>query len=168
MICYEDFRAVFDTVMALNGFSRFADEDKSRMFYQLTERMLSVNEKMNLTAIKEESAIVLLHYVDSLTAEAFLPQNARIADIGCGAGFPCLPLAICRPDLSILALDSTEKRIQYVRETANLLNCRGLTAVSMRAEEGGKGIYREAFDCCTARAGHRILPPQTLPHRSTG
>ncbi|MBQ9099539.1 MAG: 16S rRNA (guanine(527)-N(7))-methyltransferase RsmG [Clostridia bacterium] len=152
MICYENFRAVFDTVMALNGFSRFADEDKSRMFYQLTERMLSVNEKMNLTAIKEESAIVLLHYVDSLTAEAFLPQNARIADIGCGAGFPCLPLAICRPDLSILALDSTEKRIQYVKETANLLNCRGLTAVSMRAEEGGKGIYREAFDCCTARA----------------
>jgi 16S rRNA (guanine527-N7)-methyltransferase len=149
---FEEFEPLFHTVMALNGFERFATEDKSRTFYDLTVRMLEINEKMNLTAIKSLEGIILLHYADSLTAEPFLPQNARVADIGCGAGFPCLPLAICRPDLSLLAVDSTEKRINYVKDTAKLLNCRNLEAVAMRAEEGGKGAYREQFDVCTARA----------------
>ena len=152
MIEFNDFCSVFNTVMALNGFSDLVENDKSRMFYDLTDRMLAVNEYMNLTAIKDPAAIILLHYADSLTAARFLPQNAKIADIGCGAGFPCLPLAICRPDLSILALDSTEKRIQYVKETAKLLSCENLEAIAMRAEEGGKGAYREQFDVCTARA----------------
>ena len=152
MLEYNEFCSVFDAVMALNGFSELAANDKSRKFYDLTEHMLNVNEYMNLTAIKDPAAIILLHYADSLTAARFLPQNAKIADIGCGAGFPCLPLAICRPDLSILALDSTEKRIQYVKQTAELLQCDNLTAVAMRAEEGGKGVYREQFDVCTARA----------------
>jgi 16S rRNA (guanine527-N7)-methyltransferase len=138
--------------MALNGFSDLVKSDESRKFYELTERMLTVNEYMNLTAIKDPAAIILLHYADSLTAARFLPENAKIADIGCGAGFPCLPLAICRPDLSILALDSTEKRIQYVKQTAELLKCENLSAVAMRAEEAGKGGYREQFDVCTARA----------------
>ena len=152
MIEYNEFCSIFNTVMALNGFSDLTGNDESRKFYDLTDRMLSVNEYMNLTAIKDLAAIVLLHYADSLTASRFLPQNAIIADIGCGAGFPCLPLAICRPDLSILALDSTEKRIQYVKQTAELLNCENLSAVAMRAEDGGKGEYRERFDVCTARA----------------
>ena len=152
MIDFEQFNDVFNTVMALNGFSEYATEQHSRMFYALTEHMLDTNEKMNLTAIKEVPAVILLHYADSLTAARFLPQNARVADIGCGAGFPCLPLAICRPDLSILALDSTEKRIRYVAETASMLNCTNLTAVAMRAEVGAQGEHRERFDVCTARA----------------
>ncbi len=152
MIDFQQFSDIFNTVMALNGFEAYAREDYSRKFYDLTDRLLTVNEKMNLTAIKEESAVILLHYADSLTAARFLPQNARVADIGCGAGFPCLPLAICRPDLSILALDSTEKRVRYVAETAALLDCQNVNAVAMRAEEGGQGKYREQFDVCTARA----------------
>jgi 16S rRNA (guanine527-N7)-methyltransferase len=152
MIEFNEFCAIIDTVMALNGFSDLVKSDESRKFYELTERMLTVNEYMNLTAIKDPAAIILLHYADSLTAARFLPENAKIADIGCGAGFPCLPLAICRPDLSILALDSTEKRIQYVKQTAELLKCENLSAVAMRAEEAGKGGYREQFDVCTARA----------------
>ena len=149
---FEEFCGIFRSVMTQNGFSAYADEAHAKRFYDLTVRMLETNEKMNLTAIKEEAAIVLLHYADSLTAVRFLPQNARIADIGCGAGFPCLPLAICRPDLQILALDSTEKRIRYVAETAAALGCNNLSAVAMRAEDGGQGCHREQFDVCTARA----------------
>ena len=167
---FEDFKPLFHTVMALNGFERFADDNKSRMFHALTERMLEVNEKMNLTAIKSVDSIILLHYVDSLTAERFLPQNARVADIGCGAGFPCLPLALCRPDLSLLAVDSTEKRINYVKDTARLLNCPNLEAVAMRAEDGGKGAYREQFDVCTARAVAALpaLSELCLPYVKVG
>ena len=149
---FTEFFSVYQSIMQQNGFAAYADEASAKRFHDLTARMLEINEKMNLTAIKEESAIILLHYADSLTASQFLPQNARVADIGCGAGFPCLPLAICRPDLQITAIDSTEKRIRYVAETASLLHCDNLTAVAMRAEEGGQGRYREQFDVCTARA----------------
>ena len=167
---FEDFKPLFHTVMALNGFEHFTDDDKSRRFCELTEHMLHVNESMNLTAIKDINSIILLHYADSLTAEQFLPQNARVADIGCGAGFPCLPLAICRPDLRILAVDSTEKRIRYVADTAKRLNCPNLEAVAMRAEDGGKGEYREQFDVCTARAVAALpaLSELCLPYVKVG
>lgn len=164
------FSASMRDIFALNNLSQHATEESIEKFFRLTERMLSVNENMNLTAIKEQDAIILLHYADSLLATPFLPQNARIADIGCGAGFPCLPLAICRPDLSILALDSTEKRIRYVAETAAMLGCKQLNAVAMRAEEGGKGQYREAFDICTARAvaALPLLAELCLPYVKVG
>ena len=143
---------IFTPIMEENGLSRFATEEFAAKFHTLTEHMLAVNEHMNLTAIKDPHGVVLRHYVDSLTVEKHLPKGAKVADIGCGAGFPSLPLAICRPDLEILSLDSTAKRIRYVADTAKLLGCDNLTAVAMRAEDGGKGIYREKFDVCTARA----------------
>lgn len=150
---YEEFSEIFNTVLADNGLSHFTGEAESRMFYQLTEHMLRVNRSMNLTAIKEERAVILRHYADSLTVAAFLPQNASIIDVGCGAGFPCLPLAICRPDLTITALDSTEKRIRYVVETATLLQRERFSAIAARAEELARmPDCRERFDCCTARA----------------
>ncbi len=149
---FSDFNQLFYTIMQDNGLGEFLSEDVSRKFYELTERMLEVNRSMNLTAIKEEGAVILRHYVDSLTVARFLPQNAKIADVGCGAGFPSLPLAICRPDLTVTGIDSTEKRITYVKETAKLLGLPHLTAIAMRAEDGGKGSFRESFDICTARA----------------
>ena len=167
---FTEFFSVYQSIMQQNGFAQYADEASAKRFCDLTARMLEINEKMNLTAIKEESAIVLLHYADSLTASQFLPQNARVADIGCGAGFPCLPLAICRPDLQITAIDSTEKRIRYVAETAAFLGCNNLTAVAMRAEEGGQGRYREQFDVCTARAvaALPLLAELCLPYVRVG
>ena len=151
---FEQFSAVFDTVMGENGLSRFQGERYARRFDALTRRMLEVNAHMNLTAITDEKAVILLHYADSLTVEPFLPQNARVIDVGCGAGFPCLPLALVRPDLSILALDSTEKRIRYVGETADLLGITQLEVLAARAEDAAKagGHLRERFDIATGRA----------------
>ncbi len=150
---YTAFFDIFSTVMADNGFPAFCGEEKSRRFHALTEHMLEINKSMNLTAIKDERGIVLRHYADSLTVEPFLPQNASLIDVGCGAGFPCLPLGICRPDLAITALDSTEKRIHYVRETAKMLEIPGFSAIAARAEEAGhNAAFREQFDVCTARA----------------
>ena len=82
------------------------------MLYFLTNRMLEVNKTINLTAIKDENAIILRHYADSLMISEFFSPNSSIIDVGCGAGFPTLPLAIFRPDLKITALDSTSKRIE--------------------------------------------------------
>ena len=147
-----EFSSIFDTVMGDNGFSRFCGAPFAERFYRLTEHMLEASKTMNLTAIKEPRAVILRHYADSLTVEPLLPQNASVVDVGCGAGFPSLPLAICRPDLHVTALDSTEKRVRYVRDTAALLGCGNLSAVAARAEEAGKERYRERFDICVARA----------------
>lgn len=128
-------------------------EKQARELFLLTERMLEVNKGLNLTAIKEEKAIISKHYVDSITIADHIPQNSRIIDVGCGAGFPTLPLAIFRPDLTIVALDGTAKRINYVAETAKMLGLSGVTAVSARAEElANTSEYRERFDIVTARA----------------
>lgn len=126
---------------------------QAEALFLLTERMLEVNKGLNLTAIKEEKAIILKHYVDSLTISSYIPQNSKLIDVGCGAGFPTLPLAIFRPDLSITALDGTAKRINYVSETARILGLSGVTAIAARAEELAKDEkYRESFDIVTARA----------------
>jgi 16S rRNA (guanine527-N7)-methyltransferase len=96
------------------------------------------------------------HYVDSLSVAAHIPAGATVLDIGCGAGFPCLPLALARPDLHITAIDSTEKKVRYVNETAAILGIdpATLTALAMRAEEGGSigGQLREKFNIVVSRA----------------
>ncbi|MBQ7322666.1 MAG: 16S rRNA (guanine(527)-N(7))-methyltransferase RsmG [Clostridia bacterium] len=150
----QSFSASFVRIFARNGLDAYTDQRMIDAFFRLTERMLAVNDYMNLTAITEQDAVILRHYADSLTAIPYLPQGARVVDIGCGAGFPSLPLAIARPDLQILALDSTAKRIQYVSETAKMLGLTNLTAVSCRAEDGAAvgGAYRESFDCAVSRA----------------
>lgn len=119
----------------------------------LTEIMLKVNESMNLTTIREESQIILKHYVDSLTVSKYIKKGSKVIDIGCGAGFPSLPLSIFRDDLIITPLDSTEKRINYVNSTAKELGLKNLQAIAARAEDlAKKDEYREMYDVAVARA----------------
>ncbi len=154
-----------------NGFSKYLSLEVSEKFLALTERMLEENEKYNLTAITDPDKIILNHYADCAALAVRLPKGAKIADIGCGAGFPTLPVAILRPDVTILAIDSTAKRIGYVNETAQMLGLSNVTAVAMRAEDGGKDAkYRESFDVVTARAvaEMRILSELCLPYAKVG
>ena len=156
----------------VNGMDRYICDENIEQFYRLTLRMLEVNEYMNLTAITEPEAIILKHYVDSLTVAEQLSQNARVVDIGCGAGFPTLPLAIVRPDLQILALDSTAKRIEYVAQTAKMMNLTNVEAISCRAEDGASvtGTMREAFDYAISRAVANlpVLCELCLPYVAVG
>ena len=169
---FDAFLPIFNTVMGDNQLSRFADEPTARRFFALTERMLEVNRQMNLTAITEEASIVARHYADSLTVEPFLPKNATMIDVGCGAGFPCLPLALVRPDLSITALDSTEKRVRYVADTAKALSIPGLSTLAARAEDAARtgSDLREHFDVATGRAVAplRLLAELCLPFVRVG
>ena len=167
-----EFSRCFTDAFAENGMEKYVKEEYIEKFYRLTVRMLEVNAYMNLTAITELPSVVVRHYADSLTVSEYLPQGARVVDIGCGAGFPTLPLAIVRPDLEILALDSTAKRIQYVAETSELLGLSNVKAISCRAEDGAseKGPYREAFDCVISRAvaNMPVLSELCLPYVAVG
>lgn len=151
-----DFTAAYLRILTENGLAAFATETLADRFFALTERLLAVNAVMNLTAITDPHEIILKHYADSLRVAKYLPQGAAVADVGCGAGFPTLPLALARPDLALTAIDSTDKRIVFVRETAAMLGLSGVTAVTARAEEAGAGDLRGKFDCVTARAVARL------------
>lgn len=150
---YNEFFAEFKRIFCLNDETLLPSEEKIEKLYELTEIMLEVNKHMNLTAVTDCSQIILKHYYDCLTILKYLPQNASVIDVGCGAGFPSLPVAICRDDLKITALDSTAKRINYIADTAKKLGVENVTAIAARAEDlATKSEYRESFDVATARA----------------
>jgi 16S rRNA (guanine527-N7)-methyltransferase len=161
----QKFKSELMRVFKLNKLPSLTME-KCDKFTALTKRLLEENEKYNLTAITDPDKIILNHYADCATLAAILPKGAKIADVGCGAGFPTLPVAILRDDVRITAIDSTAKRINYVSETAALLGLSNVTAVAMRAEDGGQNPeYREKFDvvCARAVAELRILMEWCVP-----
>ena len=144
---------------------------QQEQMFSLAERLVEVNKVMNLTAITDEDGIILRHLVDSLLISKYFEENSTLIDVGCGAGFPSLPLAIARPDLKITALDSTEKRIRYVAETAEMIGLTNVSAVAARAEEfANLPDKREKFDYATARAvaSLPILCELTIPFVKVG
>ncbi len=165
------FRAALKRAFSENGLNKYLSYERAEQFEALTARMLEENEKYNLTAIREPEKIALLHYADCVSAADAFPKGAHVVDVGCGAGFPTLPLALVRPDLSIVALDSTEKKVKYVAETAHMLGLANVEARVMRAEEGAHDpALRERFDVATARAVAelRALAELALPYVKVG
>lgn len=116
------------------------------------ETLVEWNKKTNLTALTEARDVALKHFLDSLTAEWLIPTGARVADVGSGAGFPGLPLKIYRPDIEITLMDSLNKRIAFLNEIIAKLKLNGATAVHIRAEDAGRGVFRGSFDIVVARA----------------
>ena len=170
-ICRNDFIEELWRVFKLNGLDGMLNEDKADKLYRLTEIMLTENEKYNLTAITDPDKIILCHYADCAAMAALPPKGARVADVGCGAGFPTLPMAILREDLTVTGIDSTAKRIAYVNATAAELGLTNVTAIATRAEEGARRPeLREQFDVVTARAvaEMRILCELCLPFVRVG
>ena len=146
-------------------------KEQNERLFSLAERLVEVNNVMNLTAITDEDGIILRHFVDSMLISEYITPNSRLIDVGCGAGFPTLPLAIIRPDIMITALDSTEKRIRYVDDTAKLLGLNNVKAVAARAEDYAKlPENREKFDHATARAvaSMPMLAELTIPFIKIG
>lgn len=111
------------------------------------------NEKINLTAITDPTGIAVKHFADSLTAAPLLPEGAfTLIDVGTGAGFPGVPLALLRRDCRLTLLDSLNKRLIFLEALCRELDL-PVTLVHARAEEGGQNpAYREQFDVATARA----------------
>lgn len=153
---YLSFREYFVRIFQKNGLESYITEENIRKFYDLTVKMVETNKVMNITALTTMDKIVPLHYADCVKAAALIPQNATVADIGCGGGFPILPLAIVRPDLKLVGIDSTEKKIRYVQNTADELGL-SVTAISGRAENLAKQTdYRDHFDVVISRAVARL------------
>lgn len=123
-------------------------------FELLEQRLVRWNNHINLTAITEPDEIVIKHFVDSLSifSAVDLPRGASVIDVGCGAGFPGLPLLIARPDLDLTFLDSVGKKLSFIKEVMRYNGLMG-DVVHDRAENIGLSIkYRESFDFAVTRA----------------
>ena len=112
--------------------------------------VLERNRVMNLTAITEPSAFAGLHLLDSLSLIPLAGlSSGTVVDVGTGAGFPGVPLAIALPEARVTLLDSLGKRIEFLRETCGALGLENTRCVHARAEEFGE---REQFDWAVSRA----------------
>ena len=145
-------------------------------YQQYYERLVAVNEHMNLTAITERDEVYLKHFYDSLTLAWAYPElqteELHMIYVGAGAGFPSLPLKIAFPQLQITIIDALNKRINFLRDLVKELGLEGVTVEHARAEEFGNKTApaREQYDVATARALARlnVLGELTLPFVKVG
>ena len=144
-------------------------EDQTDRLCQFGQLLLEKNQVMNLTAITEPEAVAQLHFLDSMAVlKAADCRNKSVIDVGCGAGFPGVPMAIAEPTIQLTLLDSLQKRIRWLRE---ILPQVGVDArcVDARAEEYVTGC-REQYDVAVSRAVARlnVLAELCLPYVKVG
>lgn len=147
-------------------------ENQYEQFQKYFELLAEWNEKMNLTAITDESGVALKHFADSLSLLNFvdIPQNSSLADVGTGAGFPGVVLKIARPDIKLTLIDSLNKRLVFLGEVCAQL---GIEAelIHSRAEDGARDEkLRESFNFAVSRAVARmnVLSEYCLPYVKVG
>mgnify|MGYP001605849129 FL=1 len=131
------------------------------------------NEKINLTAIKEDEAIVKKHFIDSMKVFKFgqLKNAKNVIDIGTGGGFPGIPMKIIKPEVNIVLLDSLNKRIIFLNEVINRLDLKNIKAIHGRAEDfAQEKQYREKFDVAVSRAvaNLTVLSEYCIPYVKVG
>lgn len=149
------------------------DEDKYNKFITYKNLLQEWNEKINLTAITEDEEVIKKHFIDCIKAfsENQFKEAKTLIDVGTGAGFPGLPIAIMREDLNITLLDSLNKRVNFLNIVKNSLNLTNVTTIHSRAEDGARNKeLREKFDMATSRAvaNMAVLSEFCLPYVKVG
>lgn len=140
-------------------------------FVKYYNLLIEGNKICNLTAITDEDGVVEKHFYDSIFPQKYFSLNAKVLDIGAGAGFPSIPLKLVRDGLSFTLLDSLNKRINFLNNTIQTLNLKNIEAIHGRAEDFAKlSDYREKFDITTARAvaNLKVLSEYCLPFVKVG
>ena len=165
----EDIKKVF--IKELKGINLDINQKQIEQFNIYMQLLLEWNEKINLTAITDENEIILKHFVDSLTVLKYIGEDDKIIDVGTGAGFPGIPIAIMMPNTKITLLDSLNKRINFLNEVINKLDLKNVETIHNRSEDCGKNEkYREKYDIAIARAVANLstLSEYLLPFVSIG
>ncbi len=145
---YENFRKEFIKYNKLFAIP----ENEIEKFYQYMKLLLEWNEKINLTAITDESEIIRKHFIDSLTISKLIKEDTNVVDVGTGAGFPGIPLAITKK-VKVTLVDSLNKRINFLNIVKESIELNNVNTVHGRAEEVGQNEkYREKFDYAVSRA----------------
>lgn len=145
-------------------------EEKIEKFYKYMKSLIEWNEKINLTAITDEKEIIEKHFIDSLTILKYIEDGYNMIDVGTGAGFPGLPVAIsCKAKVTLL--DSLNKRINFLDSISAELELDNVNTIHGRAEEFGiRPGYREKYEVAVSRAvaSMNVLVEYLLPFVKVG
>lgn len=125
--------------------------DNIEKFYQYMKLLLEWNEKVNLTAIKDEKEFIVKHFIDSLTITKYLDSNSKVIDVGTGAGFPGIPIKLYNEKIFVTLIDSVNKKINVLNDIIDKLELKKIEAIHTRAEEFAKE-NREKYDIAVSRA----------------
>lgn len=162
------FHDIYNNLIVKNDLSCYLDKVES--FYILYKALIRANNNLNLTAIDTPESIIIRHFIDCLKIVSYIPQGSYLLDVGCGGGFPSLPVAIVRKDVSIVSLDATAKKLGFVDDMSSILNLENITTITGRAELLSRtGVYRNQFDVVVSRAVARlnILSELCMPFLKT-
>ena len=146
------------------------EDSKIDILLEYLRLLTEKNKVMNLTAIREEKEMLEKHFIDSLLlSELFLHTDKKIIDIGTGAGFPGLVLAVVFPEKDFLLVDSVRKKVAFIDETAEILGLTNVKTSYERAEDLIKNS-RSSFDVglCRGVANLRIILEYMIPFLKTG
>lgn len=151
----------------------FLTDYQMGQFRQYYEMLIEKNKVMNLTAITEWEEVIDKHFIDSISLVKAVDLTGRkyVLDLGCGAGFPGIPLKIVFPEMKIILLDSLNKRILFLQDVIRELKLEDVEALHGRAEDyAKKAEYREQFDYCVSRAVANLttLSEYCLPYVKVG
>lgn len=163
------FRSALERALSEMGIQ--AGGEQLRLCEEYLALMIETNKTMNLTRITDPEEAAVKHFADSLSALKWLNGANDCADIGTGAGFPGVPLAIFLPDTRFTLFDSSGKKADFVNNSAQSLALKNVYAVHMRAEDAAKKAeYREKYGAVLARAVAplRVLCEYCLPMAKTG
>lgn len=127
-------------------------------FFSYYIHLIETNKKFNLTAITELEEVITKHFSDSLLPlqTNIITENALCADIGTGAGFPGLPIAMFRPDIKMTLVDSLKKRLTFIDEVLKMTKTENCETIHSRAEDHAKNGNREKYDFVFSRAVSRM------------
>lgn len=126
------------------------NDDQLEKFKSYYEFMIDYNKTTNLTSITEEKEVCIKHFLDSLLVAKSVELKGKVIDIGTGAGFPGIPLKIINESVDLYLLDSSEKKINFLKRLSKILNLK-YECINSRAEDLPEE-YREKFDLCVSRA----------------
>lgn len=137
-----------------------------------SKELIKYNQKVNLTAVTDPDEIAVKHFIDSLSLLKYsdFAKNSKVIDVGTGGGFPGMVLKIAREDLNLTLIDSTNKKLEFLRELSDKMQ-KPVEIMHTRAEQLAKlEDYKNKFDKVTARAVARLnkLCKYTLPFLKVG